>query len=94
MSELCQQCGQLKYLCRNDDPDLEFDILEEDCRVKVIQHDYEEAERKAGGENYVAPVGTVLRIVPFLLSGGDPASVRESFYEREHSKNLERLADG
>jgi hypothetical protein len=82
-AEQCQQCGLPKYLCHNDSADLEFDIVEDDCRATVAKSDHEEAERKAGGEDWKPPVGTTLRPQPFMVSGGDPASLRDDYYRAE-----------
>ena len=88
-AEQCQQCGLPKYLCRNSSPDLEFDIVEDDCRATVAKHDREESDRSAGGEDWVPPVGTTLRPVPFLVSGGDPAELRDEYYRAEAERRAE-----
>lgn len=84
--ERCSQCGMPRYICHNDSADLEFDIIEDDCRVMVVKDEHEENERKAGGENYKPPVGTTLRPKPYLVSGGDPATLRDSYYDGELAK--------
>lgn len=91
--ELCGQCGMPRYLCHNDDRNLEIEILEDDCRTKVALHAYEEADRIAGGEDYKPPVGTTLRPRYFLIEGGDPATVRDGYYEGEHQKRLALAAE-
>lgn len=85
-AERCHQCGLPRYICHNDDADLDFRVLEDDCRAIVAKDAYEEGERAAGGENYKPPVGTTLRPEPYLISGGDPATLRNSYYENEYLK--------
>ncbi len=76
--------------CHNDSPELEFDIVEDDCRAIVAKTDEEERQRKAGGDDYHPPVGTVLRPVPWLADGSDPALLRDDYYRREREREITR----
>ena len=85
-SERCHQCGMPQYICHNDDPNVEFDMVEDSCKATERKDQYEEAERLAGGEKYKIPAGTTIRPNAFLVDGGDPASVRDAYYKAEWDK--------
>ena len=91
-SERCNQCGIPRYICHNDDPNVEFEMVEDSCVATARKDQFEESERLAGGDNYKIPAGTTVRPNAFLVDGGDPASVRDSFYQKEWEKR-QMLAD-
>ena len=91
-AERCGQCGLPKYVCHNDSPDLEFDIIEDDCRAIAAKTEREESEREAGGDTYKPSTSTTLRPHQILTSGADPATLREPYYRAQYEmqKQLER----
>lgn len=81
-----------RYLCNNEDGDVQFDIMEDGCSAMEEKDRYEEGLR-GGSANYKAPAGQVLRPKPYLVSGGDPASVRDAYYQSEYEKRLQLAED-
>jgi hypothetical protein len=83
-SERCTQCGQLKYICQSEDPDIAFHIRAEECHATQARARAEK-QRTNGGKKE-APAGVVLGPEPFTYSRTPLEELRIPFYEGEMKK--------
>ena len=84
-AERCSQCGQLKWICHNDDSDVGFKIHEDVC---YAMREIEETDREnSKSKNYVKPAGAVAVPEPFRYSKKPfDWEFREAFYTAEYEK--------
>jgi hypothetical protein len=87
-SERCQQCGQLKYICQSDDPDIGFSIRAEECHATQARARSEKQRTNNGKKE--APAGVILGTEPFTYSRTPLVELRIPYYESE-AKRLDAL---
>lgn len=80
--ERCSQCGLPRYVCHSENPDIQFSIDEDQCVAKREIERYEEAERDRhdGDSDWKPPKGTTLVPRVETVSGADPTSYRDEYY--------------
>lgn len=89
--ERCPQCGNPRYVCQNDDPDIAFQIREETCNVMRKKSQHEEAvARKTKSK---PRPGVQVGAEAYTYSRTDLADFREPFYT-ELMKRRELLEAG
>ncbi|MFF2388956.1 hypothetical protein [Agromyces sp. NPDC058104] len=77
-AEICKQCHLPKYICHNESHDLVFDVMEDSCGAAAALHEREQANAR---NDVKLDAGVQLYVRPVLLSGGDPATLRDAYYE-------------
>lgn len=80
-SERCPQCGNLRYICQSDDPDIAFQIRKEECHATQAR-EREEKKQTRGGKKE-APSGVILGADPYTYSGTALDDLRIPFYETQ-----------
>lgn len=83
--EKCPQCGLPKWICHNDDGDLDFRVRKDVC---YAMREVETSDRDdSSAKGYEKPPGTVARPEPYRPSGKTfDWSFREGFYRAEYEK--------
>lgn len=85
LRERCGQCGLPRWICHNDDEDIQFKPVEETCFAKKELQQKDENDQKAPG--YVAEKGVTLRPEPFTYSKTPFDGVmREAYYRGLHER--------
>lgn len=80
--ERCPQCGLPKYICQNEDNDVQFRVEEERCSAQAAEDNYRNPSRgRKGGKEKEIPAGVALRPVPYTDSGRPLSELREPYYE-------------
>jgi hypothetical protein len=94
--ERCPQCGLPRYICQNDDRDIDFRVETEQCaamekKESFEQREQEKRDKKKGrnGESPKAPSGVIVKPQPYTYSGVGLHTFRDSYYEREAQKRAE-----
>lgn len=87
-AERCGQCGQPRYICQSDDPDIGFHLRLEECNATQKRLRFEEARSKKKKEAAGIAVGTE----PFTYSGAELDSFRDPFYEAKLKERAEEEA--
>jgi hypothetical protein len=85
--ERCGQCGYPVYICANESEDVQFHLTEQACAVTEKKARYGDNGR--GKKKKELPEGTTLQPSVFLVSGGDPSSLRTAYYEAQRAKHEE-----
>lgn len=91
--ERCSQCGLPVYICHNDDTDLGIKVEYDQCSAKEAVENDEARAKQAAGDKYKPTPGEARVPRAFLYSGGDPASLRESYYRAQAEKRRMLLED-
>lgn len=86
--ERCQQCGLPRYVCHSENPDIQFEIDVEQCQAVAEVAMYEKSEKESHSDGWEPPAGTKTRPTPSTMSGADPASYRNEYYD-----SLQRQAE-
>ncbi len=87
-SERCPQCGQLRYICQSDDPDIGFQIRADECHATRARDKSEKARTKNGKKE--APAGVILGAEPFSYSRTPLDRLRIPFYEQQAKEREEQ----
>lgn len=84
--ERCGQCGQPRYVCQSDDPDIGFQLRVEECNATQVRARAEESREK----KKKSAAGISLSTEPYTHSGADLDAFRDPYYE---AKLKEREAE-
>lgn len=75
--ETCPQCGQPIWLCRSNDPNLQWKVRSDTCSASAEKEKYDEKESaKKGKKKY----GQFHYLEPYTVFG-DPIPTRDAFFE-------------
>lgn len=88
--ERCSQCGQPRWICQNDDPDIAFAIQVETCNAIRAK---ERAEKARSKRNKDAEVGVALGIEAYTYSQTPLDDFREPFYEQAQKDREKRASE-
>jgi len=88
--ERCPECGYPVYLCRTDDPDLQFNVRRVTCNATAEVK--EESDRATAGDKKL-PHGMNFVPVPFSVSGRDLSSFREPYWKAESARRQAILSE-
>lgn len=80
--ERCKQCGQPRYVCQSDDPDIAFEIREEVCYATQARAKAEKTRNK-GKKPEDVPAGVMLGTEPYTYSQTPLEELRNPFYEQK-----------
>lgn len=89
--ERCGQCGQPRYICQSDDPDIAFDIRTETCNATQARAKAEKTRNK-GKKPENIPAGVLLGTEPYTYSQRPLESLRDTYYEQQQ-KNYENKVE-
>lgn len=81
--ERCPECGYPVYICRTDDPDLQFNVKRVTCNATAEVKEQQELMTK--GDKKI-PHGMNLVPVPFSVSGRPMSSFRAPYWEAEAAR--------
>lgn len=88
-AERCRQCGQYRWICQNEDQDIDFDVMEVTCFAMRRVKEFEEGSKKTDKQRW----GVTLQPVARTTSGAEiGAETRTAFYDAEYAKQQEREA--
>jgi hypothetical protein len=85
--ERCPQCNQPKYVCQNEDPDIEFRVYDETCHATAKRVRYEKSKADSKGRD-----GVAVGVEAYTHSGTPLDQFRGPFYEIEYERRREREA--
>jgi len=86
-NETCQHCNMPMWICRNEDADIGFKVVEDTCfALREVEI---EDEKNSNKNKYKAPKGTKARpeAVSYSKSELFTAEVREAYYKAEWEKS-------
>lgn len=86
--ERCKQCGEPRWVCQSNDPDIGFDILVEECHATQAR---ERAEKKRNKGKKEVPAGIALGTEPYTYSGAPLEDLRAPFYTEKQKEREEKL---
>lgn len=86
--ERCGQCGEPRWVCQSDDPDIDFEIIVEECHATQARDRAEKSRNKGKKE---APAGIALGTEPYTYSRTPIDNLREAFYEQKTKERDEKL---
>ena len=90
--ERCPQCGYPRWVCSNEDPDIEVQFRKDTCFVTQAQDRFEKREEKARNsgsrkkERAEAPAGETAHPIAYRISGKPLEDLREPYYESENKR--------
>lgn len=89
--ERCGQCGQPRYVCQSEDPDVAFEIREEVCYATQARAKAEKTRNK-GKKPEDIPAGVLLGTEPYTYSQTPLQELREPFYKNKEKERAEKVA--
>lgn len=88
--ERCPQCGNYRWICGNEDEDIQFKHRYDYCAATAGVDAINESN--ARNSSYKKPPGERIRPEPFSVSGRDLADFREPYYKTLEQKRTEEAA--
>lgn len=86
--ERCAQCGLPKWICQSNDPDIEIDLVKEECNAVRKKAKREEKDQKDKKDT----AGVAYGFEPYTHSGTPLEQFREPFYRERNEKYEEKVA--
>ncbi|MGO2150803.1 MAG: hypothetical protein ACTH32_06335 [Microbacterium gubbeenense] len=78
--ERCPQCGNPRYVCQSDDPDIDFRIYDEECNAMRKKAKYE--SRKSKKDNADRD-GIIVGVEAYVHSSTPLDQFRDPYYEEQ-----------
>lgn len=85
--ERCPQCGNPRYICQNEDPDVDFRVYDEVCHAMRKKAKYEESKKDKKGRE-----GAIVGIEAYTHSDTPFDEFRGPFY-RQKSEEREQIEE-
>lgn len=80
-NERCPQCGTYRWICGNEDEDVQTRVKYDYCSMKAATDRVNDTNRKK--TNFEPEAGVVMRPEPFTVSGRDLVDYREPYYKTQ-----------
>lgn len=83
-NERCPQCGTYRWICGNEDPDIQVRVDYDFCAMKARTDQINDANRKK--TNFEPNPGETMRPQPYTVSGADLVDYRDAYYKAQATR--------